>query len=186
MTISFGAFAEEGDLSGDEIDEIFDDVNHGSDGQTSAESSGPGDLEGAQTAAVAPKSHFNDSMPAESAGPRENVDDDEDAADEINNTVGDSLTESNSFQSYTPEPEVTADRFIRGGGDSFRGSSDPGSFNYEAPKKKRAKVSKAKAKAKKKITKKSSKGKKVAKATKSKSKSRKVASAKKSKNKRYR
>ncbi len=167
MTFSFVVFAESGELSGDEIDEIFDDVNRETGG----------DLDGAQTA----------SIPMESPSRRENVDDDDDAAAEISNTVGDSLTESNSFQSYTPEPEVTADSFIRGGGESFKASGDPGSFNYEPPKKKKAKVTKAKAKAKKKITKKSSKGKKVAKGSKaSKSKSRKVAGAKKSKSKRYR
>lgn len=184
--LSFGhtVYADEGDLSGDEMNEVFDDVN----GSSLGDSGGGADLENdTRTAAIpASKESFSDSLP-EGFERREVVDDDEDAASEINNVVGDSLTESGSFQSYTPEPEVTADRFIHGdSGNSFNSSEDPGSYNYEKPKKK--KVSKKKPSKKKSIAKKSKKSKKVAKAksSKSKSKSRKVASSKKSKNKRYR
>ncbi len=188
ITFSFTAFADEGELSGDEMDDIFDDVNHGSTGEGSSDSSpSQGDLEDSHPAPTPVAA-------VDEAAAREKVDDDEDASSEINNLVGDSLTESNSFQSHTPEPEVTADQFIHGrGANSFSGSSDPGSFNYQ-PEKKKQKVTqsksktkaKAKSKSKKQLAKKSKKGKKIAKAAKSKSKSRKVASSKKPKNKRYR
>lgn len=179
LFLSWGVHAEEGDLSGDEVNEIFEEAHHDSM-ETSQESSERGDLDGATTAAIpSAKSNFNDTMPSSDVGPREEVDDPEEAAAEINNMVGDSLTESNSFQSYTPEPEVTADRFIHGDG-MFKASGDPGSFNYQPPKKKKkAKASKSKAKSKKKLVKKkSTKAKKYGKSSKPKKKSRRLASKK--------
>lgn len=170
LSLGHAVPAEEGDLSGDEINDIFDNVNHSSYGEN---------------VASLPSESLDDST--QQTRP-ERVDDDQDAAEEINGVVGDSLTESNSFQSYTPEPEVTADRFIHGENQgSFKSSADPGSWNYDSSKHKKKTVKKTvkkSSKSTKKIAAKKSKSKshkKVAKSSKpsSKSKSRKVASAKK-------